>query len=293
MTSPYDEGVMSRNVHALIRFSYLSNTDRGYGNMVGMSLEDRARMLFDPVRLEARFALFEAVCLPSLAAQNPDRFDAMLLSSAALPDRWKERLEGLLADHPNISARYDEPDQHSDAFTRALAERFDTDHSKSHVRATVRLDDDDALSADFSDRIQPFVKPGLNGFALTFPKGYLVDVRQDPIMVSEHEKMCHSLGLAFMSARPWKKHIYNVGPHLRTAEFVPTVVDAKRPMFVRLLHAHNASKSKPLGHPSRGKDQKDMFVASDAALARMGGGRFAFLKEAALREARRLALAAA
>jgi hypothetical protein len=52
---------MKPNVLALIRFSYLKAKPTSFKIMKGKTLEQRAAILFDPVRLAARFALFEAV----------------------------------------------------------------------------------------------------------------------------------------------------------------------------------------------------------------------------------------
>ena len=71
------------------RFSYLGRSDWSALKSREMSeddWQDRARLLYAPARLDARFAAFEQVCLPSILAQDDPRFVFVVIASPDLPE---------------------------------------------------------------------------------------------------------------------------------------------------------------------------------------------------------------
>jgi hypothetical protein len=266
--------MMTPNVIALIRFSYQPRSGSGFRQMRDRSLDERNAILFDPGRLAARFALFEAVCLPSLTAQNPDLFGAVLLTSAALPEPFKDRLRALTADYPNIEILFRGPSGVDGEFADALADRFDTAAEVPPPRATLRLDDDDALSSDFSDYMQDFLVPGHEGYAVTFPSGFVLNLRAERMGGWAITEFCHSVGLAFVNRRPWTQHVYHLRNHNTVPERHRTLADASRPMFLRVRHEYNDSNM---------SEQPETFDGSQASLSALGDGRFGFLDAEALR----------
>jgi hypothetical protein len=146
------------------------------------------------------------------------------------------------------------------------------------LRATLRLDDDDALTADFADHMQSFLVPGHEDHAVTFPKGYVLDLRGDDIGGWEQWLYCHSAGLALLNRRPWDRHVYHLGGHATVPEHVRTIADGSRPMSLRVRHGHNDTNVTPRPVTFRG---------DDATLSTLADGRLAFLRAPALIEAQR------
>jgi hypothetical protein len=233
-------------------------------------------LLFDPARLATRFALFEAVCLPSLAAQNPDHFAAVILTSSDLPPVYKDRLLALTAELENIDVVFRPPGWPGKEFSDALVGSLCITEDEPPLRATLRLDDDDALSSDFTDYMQEFLVPGHEGYAITFPSGFVLDLRSERIGGWEIMQYCHSVGLALVSRRPWKETAYTLGNHTSVTKRFRTIADASRQMFVRVRHGHNDDNI---------RTQEMTFNGSDEALKSLGDGRFGFLDPDALRRA--------
>jgi hypothetical protein len=91
--------------------------------------------------LEHRFKLFERYCLPSMAAQKNQDFRWMLFFDEATPARFREHIERLKADCPQIQAFFIRGPHIHDY----VMEQVEADTS---VLITTRMDNDDALHED-------------------------------------------------------------------------------------------------------------------------------------------------
>lgn len=75
------------------RFSYLGE---GGFQTQHHDVERAARILYEVPRMLRRFAYFENICLPSLAAQTDQDFRLVALIGDTMPFRWRKRLKGLM-----------------------------------------------------------------------------------------------------------------------------------------------------------------------------------------------------
>ena len=91
--------------------------------------------------LEHRFKLFERYCLPSMAAQKNQDFRWMLFFDEATPARFREHIERLQADCPQIQAFFIRGPHIHDY----VMEQVEADTS---VLITTRMDNDDAFHED-------------------------------------------------------------------------------------------------------------------------------------------------
>ncbi|WP_435168380.1 glycosyltransferase [Falsirhodobacter sp. 1013] len=115
------------------------------------TLAARRAMLYDPARLALRFAWFEEVCLPSLRLQTDPDFTLILLTGADFPDRALQRLRQATQDIPQIVLRQIAPERHRPACRRVLKAEVDP---AARAVLQFRLDDDDAVSIDFVERLR-------------------------------------------------------------------------------------------------------------------------------------------
>jgi hypothetical protein len=106
--------------------------------------------LFDPDRLDARFRLFEISCLPSLLHQSHQDFDWVILIDPALPLPYRQRLERLVSSRPRVYLH-----EYSSGMNLGelswLAPYISGDPAGI---LTTHLDDDDAMSESFIERLQ-------------------------------------------------------------------------------------------------------------------------------------------
>ena len=128
-------------VFGYMRFSYAGRSDvrvsRG-----GQPIEEVARILYEPRRMERRFFLFEKLCLPSIAKQTNKDFRLVILASNIMPDPYKDRLAGLTAEVPQIEILYREAEHVTYAFNPRMQELVDGIEGPT---AHFRLDDADEL----------------------------------------------------------------------------------------------------------------------------------------------------
>ncbi|WP_333684794.1 glycosyltransferase [Pontibaca methylaminivorans] len=108
-------------------------------------LDDRAGMLFDPVRLEARLRSFEHLTLASLRAQSDQDFHFIVLASRQMPEEYKARLRALCAGVPQVTLRFF-PVTMAHRAQRRVFRALGFDYSRI---LQFRLDDDDCLCRDF------------------------------------------------------------------------------------------------------------------------------------------------
>ncbi len=126
----------------VVRFSYPA--EAGFQLSRDGVAQARAA-LYDPARLARRFALFEALALPSLAAQSDPEFTLVALVGEDLPPAARARLEGCLAPFADAQLVALPPHNNYKGTKLAIeaARRADVTHL-----LTIRLDDDDALGRD-------------------------------------------------------------------------------------------------------------------------------------------------
>lgn len=226
-----------RTVFALIRFSFIPSDNLGFALTKDRPLEEKKRVLFAPARLDRRFALFEAVCLPSLLAQPADRFGAIILTSDALPGPYRERLDALLAPHPHLVAAYEPPAPSREAFVRCLDRLPDP----GGLRFTCRLDDDDALASNYTELALPYVAPRWVGHCISFARGLQGSRVGGRPRFWESFAPLIGAGVGHVAESRARTTIYDCGHHMKLWERQPTLVDGREPAYLVTLHDHNDS----------------------------------------------------
>lgn len=139
---------------------------------------DRAAMLFDHRRMEARFETFEHLTLASLKAQTDPDFTFVVLASSLMPEVYQDRLEALCAQVPQVMLRY------FPAIPVSRAQDLAFEELGIRFRKTLqfRLDDDDCICADYVETMRTHVSPRINKreiFAASLT-GVMFSVRHRP-----------------------------------------------------------------------------------------------------------------
>lgn len=108
----------------------------------------------DPRRLEKRFHLFEAVCLPSVVAQEDQEFTWVVLIDPQLPSRYYHRLQSLVAGISNVRIHvYDRGSN-----IEGLQWLKSYINRESQYVITTCLDDDDGLCAKFIEMVHQDIR---------------------------------------------------------------------------------------------------------------------------------------
>jgi len=228
-------------ISVLIRFSYVAET----GVRAALGGTDAARaLLYDPARLERRFALFEALALASLLRQTDRDFTAIFLVGADFPVQYRQRLERLVAPlaDPRIVALPPLP------MFRATRRSFTQTLRPGHTHlTTARLDDDDALSLDTIARLRAMTGPALalsraDPVAIAFNNGLFLEVGASQNRVYQVVERA-PLGIAAALVAPigHSDTIFSRN-HRHLGQFYNLYTDATIPSFIRSVHADNDSE---------------------------------------------------
>ncbi|MGR3760744.1 glycosyltransferase [Roseobacteraceae bacterium NS-SX3] len=225
----------------LVRFSVLTPT---YYSERFKTLEETAAHLFAPDRMELRFSVFEKLCLPSLARQSDDGFEAVILTAEAMPAPYLERLQALLAPYPHLHLRPVGTRRHY----RLLQKGYNSvPHEGCSHRILFRLDDDDALDLDYVKRVKrlaagllplqdtgrPFVLAGTRGF-------YLRAAPEGPEVFDAIEQAPLSAGTALVAPVDSISNPYRYN-HRKLARHYNLYTDMSAPSFIRTIHGDNKS----------------------------------------------------
>ncbi|MGY6410416.1 MAG: glycosyltransferase [Alkalilacustris sp.] len=208
-----------------------------------------------PGWLAGRFELFERYCLPSVAAQRTRDFHWIILFDIDTPQPFKDRIEALRAVFPFTP--YYTPMFPESGWPDSVRQSFDLDRP---LLLTTRLDNDDALAADFVERLHRAVTDaGCAPGAYNFRHGLIR--RGDALYLLRHDRN------AFFS---W---LEPVGPDMRTAPSIahmrlfeagPVRQIDGRPAWLQIVHGTNVS-NKVRGRRVPGAAFADIF--GGAALA--------------------------
>lgn len=210
------------------------------------SLAERRAALYAPDRLDARCLWFEHVGLPGLALQTDPDFTLHVVLGEDLPDPWRGRMEGLMAEVPQIRPHWRAPDDHRAICRDVLLPARDPTCA---VVAEFRLDDDDAVAIDYVAQLRrswPRVMrlAGPNGrVALDHGRGMVVQAHSDG-RIETHTllTLCWSAGLAIYM-RPDDPGIVMDFPHHKVWQRVPFVNLTDTVMFIRGDHATNDART--------------------------------------------------
>ena len=226
------------SIFGLVRFSYLTRKNAGFRQGKGLPLERRAELLFAPKRMERRFRLFTTFCLPSLVAQPKELFCGVLLGSDLMPEHHKARLRECVSRHENLVVAFEPPGAMGAAFQPVLS-RLAVD---GPAKATFRLDDDDAVSTDFSEQLERYLALSFSGQMVSLSRGFEASRLFGRPRLWRKQWVFGSAGLALVSRANSTETVYSCGDHLRVSRERPVIVDGRRESWLMTSHGGNNSR---------------------------------------------------
>ena len=124
----------------------------------------------EPVRMAVRFHLMETILLPAIRAQTDPDFVLQITTSQLMPDIFQERLDRITADLPQVRILRSARTDLSKALRPAMAE---ASGGGAEPAVHFRVDDDDAVSADYIARLRRASARVEPGGMVTFPRGVM------------------------------------------------------------------------------------------------------------------------
>lgn len=248
MTPLSDSTADGLQVLGICRFSVPSE---GAFQVEHDTIAERRAFLYDPARLDYRFAWFEHMLLPSIAAQRDKAFRLVIMLGEDFPEPWRARMEAHIAAHPQLVAAYVPPGHHRRMVGALMAEHSDPE---ACAVAQFRLDDDDAVAIDFTRSLrEDFLKlrayfEDHGWLAIDYGRGLIVE-HQGVEKLAVRAGITHfwSAGMAVYSRPGDGHHILEV-PHNGTWQRMAAVTDVEQFMFIRGEHDSNDSKIKLMFH---------------------------------------------
>lgn len=182
--------------------------------------------------LEGRFHLFETYCLPSIAAQRNMSFDWIIYFDVDTPDIFKARISKLQKIFPFHA--YYTPLFRSEGWSRSLRETYPLTQK---FLLTTRLDNDDALAIDYTERLHQSVRD--NAFELgayNFRNGLICEA--GALYKIDHPKNAFFswLDLSAGDLRPAPSI-----QHMRLDDFGPVHQIEGAPGWLQVVHETNVS----------------------------------------------------
>lgn len=164
----------------------------------------------DPNWFDTRLEIFKKYTLPSLLAQTNIEWANVLLVDNLMPKRCLDEFSELLSDD----------------------ERFIiTDKFEYGDDIYTRLDSDDIVAADFTQKVYDLIEPGK---LLNFNKGYYLRVEQGE---SRDDKLYHQHNYPYnMFLTVWDKRGPYHDQHTRMGKHFEAIEDKTDSMWVHLYH---------------------------------------------------------
>lgn len=230
-------------IAGIVRFSVLSTLANPFKAWRDQNFESYSDHILSDERMERRFDLFENITLPSLQAQNTQNFIIYAITAKLLNDRWKQRLEALTDKYKFLRIHYEDAENFVMRMSsKVILSEVDT----SRPFATFRLDDDDALRADFTTRLARYIKPQFQKMAVSLSKGFIVHIDDNhKVGIQPFLHPNASAGIAVIGGKRFTKTIFDISDkHIRMHVRLPVVNDGREPAFILTTHGSNDTGAK-------------------------------------------------
>ncbi|MFW1808254.1 glycosyltransferase [Acinetobacter ursingii] len=252
---------MNKHIYVVMRLSVISKKNKRNWIAGEGTYEDYVANILNEERLNKHFELFEKVALASLVNQKDfdveNNLTLILLTAEMLPKKYKEKLEYFQNKYSWIKISYlSENCDFSDYNSLLVNEiKFLTNKTKTGTLfATVRLDDDDALSHQFLSKLYSYLDPKFIGFGYSAPRGavgFLEKKGNQYEVFHQYDIFNVALGLSFINYFAYttqefhKKWIsvYNLGDHSFIDKIVPVITDGSYLAYLRTRHSDSDSDS--------------------------------------------------
>lgn len=231
---------MRVQVLGLLRFSYPSVFNkRGADDMSAY----RAT-LYDPARLRRRMIWLRHLVLPSLARQQDQDFEVLLMVGDQLPEPFRTELLDLVAGVPQIRPMWTPEGQRHRLAVKHLVES-QSDRGADLV-AEVVMDDDDAIGPEVVDGIRAQARvmaPMLEAHpwaTLDYVSGLGLEISSAHIAAAPIQARLWGIALATYR-RPSTATMIVRKLHLDYWKYMPVLSDQTPHMWLRGVHEDNAS----------------------------------------------------
>jgi hypothetical protein len=230
--------------------------------------EARAAFLYDPVRMDERFATFAHMTLSALRAQTDPDFTLAIVIGDAMPEPLVERLLDLVQDMPQAVIIPRAPGRHRQVMRDVINEvRRDSPLPSLQFR----MDDDDAVGVTFVERLRETagdIAPLLarhRYVGIDFNQGHIARIGPAGIHAKSTVETLWTPALGMAVAPGASRGIMNFS-HAKLGRVMPVVTMPGEDIMLRGHNRFNDSRQKdgvrPVGLPLLDAAGEDHFRAT-------------------------------
>lgn len=239
---------MKKHIIITIRYSLFMKT--GAWVLSNKSLDVYRAEIFAPNRINNRQSIFANLTLPSLIGLNEARpldvdFTVHILTSSELPLENAVYLNQLAEMHDFLEIKYHSYE--SASVTRDLKEYVDTRINEGEMYASVRLDDDDALSAHWINEVSRHLLPSFDQhvFSPSRGLGMILNDANEIVSIIPLGGRLLGCGLAYISMKTSVARsiysIYECNNHTTIDHRFRTILYGKDIFWIRSFNSFNDS----------------------------------------------------
>jgi hypothetical protein len=204
------------------------------------TLEEAQAMIYQDDRMEARFALLSAFCLPTYKMLNSQEASSrgLILISRSMPERHKNRVHRMCQDIPGVNIVEMEDDHRVGDISLKEATKI----AEGERLFTYRYDDDDALPRDYLSRISRLASDAVDGTVISLNIGYnLGRFSETNFRIRERDYPMNAFGLGLVSSAGKYQTIFQKGNHVTISD-TPIIHDRSPASFLAAVHGGNDSR---------------------------------------------------
>lgn len=241
---------MKKIIYIVVRYSMLIENSKTW-SVTDADINKYRENLFNGNRLERRLKLFSNITLPSIVGQvdfmEGYEFKLFVVSSDELPINNQKELNSLAANYEWMSIHY-LPRQDL-SIAQPIFDDLES-YGKEVLYATIKLDDDDALSVNFLKEFNKLLVVRHIGYAISFGRGLcgfynFSNNQYEKIINYYYPKI--ALGLGYINLFDGKvfknkiKTLFQAGGYTKIDRYVPTIVYSKDIMYMYTIYEHSDS----------------------------------------------------
>ena len=215
---------MPAGVLGICRFSFFGKSDT---KLDYTDTNEAFHTLYDPRRMESRFALLENLLLPSLRAQSEKNFRLVM------PKPYRDRLKDLCHDIEQVKVFEAEGSDIKTELRRFTMQKWRARGGLMQFR----IDDDDALSQHYIARLRHWASVLPHRTIVTMPKGLCLYRNETGTHCTPMYRNLTAVGYAYFSNRPTGRTIFHFA-HNKSGSRLPYVSD---PTFHAYLQTFTAT----------------------------------------------------
>ena len=186
--------------------------------------------------LDARFMLFEEVCLPSVAGQTNHNFDWFIFFDSNTPEQYRLKINTLLKKYKFHPIFVDE--FNVDSIKTLIAERFL--EAGDDMLLTSRLDSDDALATHYIETLQSLASSRRDRVVFNFDCGAVLSTVRGKRSLYEHEDVSNPFANLLEPFKPDFTTVLWVD-HTTLASFAEVHHIKEKSMWLQRVHGFNIS----------------------------------------------------